>query len=107
MSILYTFQVVNPNNVAPFPPSVTSSDWNTSLQTYWATHEIPSIDLADTKFIIFKDAAELTAFSDELRLTDATLLADIAAWKTAHGVDYITKYYDVTESTSITVPKVV
>lgn len=106
MAILYTFQIVNPNNVADFPPSVAASSWLTNLSEFWDTNNLPNQQFSSMLMIVFKDEAELTAFSNELRLTDATLLADIASWKTAHGVDYITKYYDLPES-SITVPAVI
>jgi hypothetical protein len=46
---------------------------------------------------------ELNSFLSEHTLTDATLIADIEAWRTAHGVTYTPTLYNITPNTTDTV----
>lgn len=55
--------------------------------------------------IIFENEEALIKFSDEHRITDPVLLEDLELWKSTHGIDYITRYYDLPES-NITIPKI-
>jgi hypothetical protein len=93
MAILYVFTANNPNNIGIFPPSVLSSSWFEKL----------SLEMADrgltNNAIIFDNEAELNAWLSEFACTDATLLSDIDTWKTAHGVSYNNKFYNLDNAT--------
>ena len=106
MAILYTFQIINPNQeTPPFPPTLTPN-WGEKLRKYTRSNDIRYVGLSDAiTMIIFENEEALIKFSDEHRITDPVLLEDLEAWKSTHGIDYITRYYDLPES-SITVPKI-
>ena len=101
MAILYVFKVTDPENVGPFPPSVVSSSWFTGLTSYINTN---TIGTGDGAMLMFANETALNSFLDTYRCTDATLIADIAAWKTAHNITYNNWYCTVPEVTPTPTP---
>jgi hypothetical protein len=113
MAILYVFSVTDPNNVGAFPPSVSASSWFENILEYMVNHlpnesEIFSMTLTPItgKFgaYFFNDEDEFNSFMAEYTLTDASLLADIEAWKVAHSITYDHKIYSITD-TGASTPK--
>ena len=96
MAILYVFTVNDPNNAGPFPPSVASSSWFASLNDYNTKHAL-SISQTNTT-LLFADETALNTYLSAHRCTDAGLLADIASWKSAHGVSYTNQYFTLTSA---------
>ena len=92
MAILYVFKINDPNNVGTFPPSVASSTWLASL-----TNEMIKNGL-NSNSILFDSETEMNTWLSTYRLTDTSLLSDIAAWKSAHGVSYSDKYYSLSDA---------
>jgi hypothetical protein len=97
MVILYVFKVNDPNTVGGFPPSVMTNSWYTNL--------IHSFDLNGiggfgqyTNVLIFADETELNSWISTHTLNDTGLLADISAWKSAHGVSYSSQYFTLTDA---------
>jgi hypothetical protein len=90
--ILLTFTVTDPNNVGPWPPSVNDSSWVTNMQTLIAATQIDG-----NGTLMFNNEEELRNFVNTNRLTDPTVIADIAAWKAAHNMTYLYEYYTVTD----------
>jgi hypothetical protein len=96
MAILYVFKVNDPNNVGPFPPSVASSTWLTNLIIWFENNQIANSKYSNV--VVFADDAELNAFVNTYKCTDAGLLADISAWKSAHNVSYSSQYFTLTDA---------
>ncbi len=105
MAILYTFQIINPNQIVPeFPPTL--NPWADKLRKYQRSNPMGYLQLSDDlTMIIFENEEALIKFSDEHRITDPVLLEDLQLWKSTHEIDYITRYYDLPES-NITIPKI-
>ena len=40
MSIFYVFVINDPNNVGPYPPSISSSSWSTKIGEYFVNNNI-------------------------------------------------------------------
>jgi hypothetical protein len=115
MAILYVFSVTDPNDVGPFPPSVMASSWNKSIQEHIVSHaagntEIFSMTVLDDSSnyvaFFFNDEDEFSSFMSSHTITDASLLADIDAWKIAHSITYDYKIYSITD-TGASTPKIV
>ena len=87
MAILYVFKVNDPNNVGAFPPSVATSAWATALAANFAANGIGGQG-QNTNALLFANDTELNSWVTAHTLTDASLLADVTAWKSAHGVSY-------------------
>ena len=102
MAILYVFRINDPNNAGGFPPSVTASSWFTSVTAWFTANQIASSKPANV--VLFANETELNAFLSTHTLTDAGLLADIAAWKSAHGVSYSSQYFTLTDAGVSTSP---
>lgn len=96
MAILYVFKINDPNNAGSFPPSVLASDWFKNLLSYMENNEIAMSKNSNT--LLFANEAALNSFFDAHRCTDSALLADIAAWKSAHGVSYSNQYFTLTDA---------
>ena len=96
MAILYVFTVNDPNNAGGFPPSVVASDWFTSLNEYNEKHEIASAMNSTT--LLFADETALNTYLSTYRCTDPSLQADLASWKSAHGVSYSSQYFTLTSA---------
>jgi hypothetical protein len=96
MAILYVFKINDPNNAGAFPPSVLSSTWFASITTWLDNNQITSSKYSNV--VVFADETELNAFLSTHTLTDAGLLADIAAWKSAHNVSYSSQYFTLTDA---------
>jgi len=92
MAILYTFQILDPNEVGPWPPSVLSSTWLTGLSDYFKKNASLTPGGA---LMIFADETALNTFLNAYRCVNSALLADIASWKSAHSVQYVTNYYSI------------
>jgi len=105
LAILYTFQSINPNQeIPPIPPTL--NPWYEKLRKYKTANCIGNIDFSDGfTIIIFENEEALTAFANEHRITDPVLLEDLEIWKSTHGIQYITRCYDIPES-DITIPKI-
>lgn len=97
MAILYVFKVNDPNGVGPVPPTVASSAWFTGLQEYFQKNQIAS-NPGVSDVCLFANESELNAFISAHTLTDASLLADVSAWKSAHDVSYSHQYYTLTNA---------
>lgn len=111
MAILYVFSVNDPNNVGPFPPSVVASTWYQTMQEYAAANTPGDVDLFSVVVtpvtqeygaFFFKDETDFYAFMATNTLTDASLLADIDAWKTAHSVTHHHKIYSISDTNAST-----
>ena len=102
MAILYVFKINDPNNAGAFPPSVTASSWFTNVTTWFSNNEIANSK--NSNVVLFADETELNAFLNTYRCTDASLLADIDAWKSAHGVSYSSQYFTLTDAGVSTSP---
>jgi len=97
MSVVYTFTVEDPNNVGPFPPSVTASDWAKNIATYLEANSLNQKTGTTTKTIlIFSNTDAANSFVSTYTLTDAGLIADINAWKSAHSITYTTNWTNET-----------
>jgi hypothetical protein len=100
MSLLYINTINNPNDdVAGLPPSVMASDWLENLQLYKSRHAV--FQSANTSGFIFDDVAALNSFLNTYKLKDTTLISDVSAWNTAHGITHISVYYSLGDGTSI------
>jgi len=96
MAILYVFKINDPNNAGAFPPSVRSSSWLTNLTTWIENNQIASSK--NSSVMLFANETELNSFLNTYRCTDASLLSDIATWKSAHGVSYSNQYFTLTDA---------
>ena len=84
MAILYYAKVTNPNNVALFPPSLTSGAYQTTLSAAIVNVAKFTSDNGSTVHI-FSDMSELTAFTNAVALSGANLAA-MNEWKTANNI---------------------
>lgn len=98
MAILYVFTVNDPGDVGAFPPSVTDSDWFRSIESFWDNNSISNWRLSEKTVIIFDNQAALDTYIADYKLTDSTLVADVNAWKSAHGISYSTAYYTLADA---------
>jgi len=96
MAILYVFTAKDPNNAGLFPPSVVESAWLKSLNEYNNENEFAVS--ANHTIILFNDESALNSYIATYRCTDPSLLADIASWKSAHGVSYSSQYFTLTSA---------
>lgn len=103
MAIFYTFNAIDPNEVGPWPPSIVASSWLAGLLDYFKKNA--SLTPNGT-LLVFADETALNSFLNTYRLTDSTLLADLASWKSAHNIQYITNYYSI-PSAGISTPGIV
>ncbi len=97
MAILYVFKVNDPSLAGGFPPSVTASSWFTNLTNYFDLNGIGGVG-QNVNALLFADETELNVFLSAHTLSDAGLLADITAWKSAHGVSYSSQYFTLTSA---------
>ena len=103
MAILYYMKVVNPNNVALYPPSISESAWATTFST--ALYAYPTVSSTNgTTLQIFKDNAALTAYTNAIALSGAQQAA-LTEWKTANNITITYELFDLT--TSATTPPTV
>jgi hypothetical protein len=104
MAVLYVFTVNDPNSAGIYPPSLVSSSYlsniSTSIAPYQISESITSTSQLTTA--IFPDETTLNTWLAANTLTDAGLLADLASWKSAHGVSYSSAYYQLSLATGIT-----
>ena len=85
MAILYYVKVTNPNNVALFPPSLSSGTTYDNTLTA-ALAYLPGFSSADGSSVhIFSDMSALTAFTTAVALSGANLAA-MNEWKTANNI---------------------
>ena len=84
MAILYFMKVTNPNNVALFPPSLTSGAYHTTLSETLTTVTRFS-STAGSQAHLFTDMTALTAFTNAIALSGANLAA-MNEWKTANNI---------------------
>lgn len=106
MAILYVFTLNDPNNAGEYPPSIYNSEWSIKTGTWMTENNVVSVKqgTSTVNILQFADVTALNSWLSEYTLTDATLIADINAWKTAHGVSYQSYYFDSANSTAITGP---
>ena len=96
MAILYYMKVVNPNNVALLPPSISESAWATTFST--ALDGYPTVSSSNgTTLQIFKDTTDLTAYISSIALSGANLTA-MTEWKTANNITIAYEIFDLTTS---------
>ena len=105
MAIVYVFSMTDPNNVGLFPPSVTISSWFQQLEEYIMEHsdtnDLSSLVLGNNGNLgvfFFKDETDFSSFLSAYTCTDASLIADINAWKLAHGITYEHKTYNLDDA---------
>lgn len=104
MAILYNFKVVNSSNADSFPPSVANYEqWNKLIE-YLTIQSFP-IDQLGSFAIIFLNESDLETFLSTYTITDQGLLEDLNTWKTAHGISYISNYYELI-NTEISYPAI-
>lgn len=103
MAILYVFTANDPNNVGHYPPSFVSNAQATKLADYITQNGTTG---PSSTQLVFADESALNAFLAEYTITDAGLLADIASWKSAHGITYSSNYYSLPDA-GITTPGVI
>lgn len=96
MAILYVLDIADPTNAGALPASVSSSEWFANLSQYLVEHNVNPTSLE--YMIHFRDQTELTSFLDTYRLTDATLISDLNAWKAAHSITFNTYFYTLTDA---------
>lgn len=102
MAILYVFNITGPTDVSPLPPSVGSSEWFSTLSAYLTAHDV---NPASYEYMLhFRDQAELDSFISTYKLTDATLIADLTAWKSTYGFEFDYYYYTLTDATITPTP---
>jgi hypothetical protein len=101
--ILHVFTVTDPNEVGAWPPSLVTSGWVDRLGSYVDSHGWMS--RGKTVFV-WDNETELNNYVNTYKLTDATLLADLEAWKAAHNITFSTVYYNLSDS-DITTPDIV
>jgi hypothetical protein len=89
--ILYQFSFTDPNNVGAWPPSIENSPWLANLASWLRTNDIGN------GTVIFDSEEALNDWLNTYKLTDAALLADLDAWKTAHNVAFTYKYYQLSD----------
>ena len=94
MAILYVFKINDPNEAGFFPPSVENSTWCQNMYGYFLKNSIQSYNRTIT-YTFFQDSSELNSWIAAHTLTDPELLADVAAWKSEHGVSYSSQYFDL------------
>jgi len=95
MAILCTLTFNDPYSMGVYPPNVLDSDWFKSSSANFTF--IGTLNDGSTSFSFTQSFADETALNDFLStytLNDPALLADIAAWKTAHNISYETKFTD-------------
>jgi hypothetical protein len=100
MAIYYVFKINDPNNAGAFPPSVASSSWYSNLSSYLKSYSVGGSSL------VFNNETELNVFLSTHTLTDAGLIADVEAWKSAHNVSYSNYFYTLPDA-GITTPGVI
>jgi hypothetical protein len=88
------FKPTGPEGIAPFPPSIYESEWASNLRTYLQSKGHTS----ENPGFLLENETELNQFLDTFKVTDSTLLADIATWKEAHGITYVEGYYNLTDT---------
>ena len=96
MAILYVFKTIDPNDVGAFPPSILTSSWFTGITQWFDNNQLASAK--NNTVVLFDNETELNAFLSAHTLSDAGLLADVAAWKSAHGVSYSSQYFTLTSA---------
>jgi hypothetical protein len=96
MAILYVIEQNEPKETKTFPPSIESSSWLADLTAYANSKSdfIPEFGAP----LKFSNRAELDTFLDTYTLRDASLLADLAAWKSSHNVVLTNKFYYTIDS---------
>ena len=106
MAIIYIFTLNDPNNAGTYPPSIPGSEYANKIESYMLENNIGSVSqgTSTTNVLQFADINALNSWLAEYTLTDASLISDINAWKTAHGVSYQSYYFDSADSTAITGP---
>ena len=88
--VAYVFSVSDPNSVGAFPPSIVASDWFKNFNDYLLTNGVNG-------HVIFDSEAALNSWLATYTLTDATLLADLAAWKSAQNVTFTSNFYTLSD----------
>lgn len=96
MAILYVFKINDPNNAGPFPPSVLASDWLKNIGDWFNKNQIATSQYCNV--VLFANTSELNSFLSTHTLSDSALLADVASWKSAHGVTYSSQYFTLTDA---------
>jgi len=84
MAIIYEFKIIDPNDVGAFPPSVLASDWFNGFRS-------STNDLGVGTVFVNREA--LDTWLSANTLTDPSLLADIATWKSTHNISYVHTFY--------------
>ena len=97
MSIIYNLKINNTSEVDGFPPSVLASDWFTNLLNYLNENKV---SINNGFCLVFNDETALNNWLSAHRLTDPTLLNDIAQWKSFHGISYANEFYRSADSGS-------
>jgi|LakMenE18May11ns_1017448.scaffolds.fasta_scaffold9823533_3 hypothetical protein len=95
MAILYTLTISDPNNAGYFPPSfLQSGTQGEKLSQYLLTKSVLR-DEGGVYGLIFGSESDLNAWLSEYSITDTALKAELATWKSTHGVSYTSNYYSL------------
>ena len=107
MGVLYVIQVVVPGPATPaFPPSVLQSDWMDGLIDGIERYGIAGTGAATsgtfTTMFHFPSTEEATAWISSHKLSDATLSADLEAWKSLYNIQFNHYFYNLTVNPTVT-----
>ena len=87
MSLIYLIEMLGGENTEEFyPPSVMESKWYADFIDAVQAKEIAGTINSST--LEFHSQDEYTAWIEQYKLTDATLIDDFRVWNTAHGFRY-------------------
>lgn len=104
--VLYVLQMNSPTDAELYPPSFNDSDWLNKITTYLNTNNISAYRNGSVIYNIlnFADLTSLNNWLSEYSLTDSALLADLDAWKAAHGISFQSYYFNTDNATEISGP---
>jgi hypothetical protein len=92
MAILYKLIINNPNfdnGVDNWPPQIKESTWYNNYKSK------VSDTVSNTHEAYFSNVAEFETWFNANRLTDATLIAALNEWRSAHGISCTEEFYEI------------
>ena len=103
MSLLYLMEITNPQGETTqgLPPSVMESEWYASLSAACVNKGVVTSTFISTT-LRFDNQTEYTAWVEQYKLTDRTLLDDIRVWSEAHGLSH--RYEVYTDDDTVVTP---
>jgi hypothetical protein len=93
MAILYIIKINNPaassDNISNWPPSIETSEW---LQRYRTKFISNTGNNNSDRVAYFTDVTDFETWVNANRLTDATMLAELAEWKSTYNIT-VTEFF--------------